>query len=108
MLITTKVCGASSCSNELAKVGILCKGPPRVTLIIVMGAESKGGFHSKIFLVQDPAPSKEKINETSKVGGTLAESPTPQSVDEEVAMTSMLTTIGGVMVVGATLGNLLG
>lgn len=61
-----------------------------------------------MFLVLDPAPSKESINEVSEVRGTLVEGSTTESVDEEVVITSMFTATGGAMVMGATLGKLLG
>lgn len=83
----------------------LGEGPSEVTMIVVMGVDSKGGLSSKMFLVLHLAPSKENINEASKEGGTLVEGPASGSVDEEVAMSSMLAAIGGA---GIALGKFQG
>lgn len=106
MLTTAETCGANNCSNELAKVGILGVGPPGITIMIVMGADSERGLSSKMFLVVDPVVSKENISEISEAGGTLVESSVPGSVDEEVAVTSMFAAAGGAMVIGAIVGKL--
>lgn len=65
LLNTAEMCDASSCSIEWAKSEILGKGPPEVIIIVVIGADSKGGLSSKMFPVLDHTPSKENINETS-------------------------------------------
>lgn len=70
-------------------------GPPRVTMIIVIGADSKGGHFSKIFPVLDLATSKENIKEALEVGGTLVEVFASGLVDKEVVLISMLTATGG-------------
>lgn len=85
------MCSASSYS----------RGPHRVNIIVVMGAESKGGLSSKPFPILDAASLKENINETLELRGTLVEGPTPGLVDEEVEMTSILTIICGAMIATA-------
>lgn len=45
-LITAENVG-QSCSNELAKARILGGGPPRVTIMVVMGADPEGGLSLK-------------------------------------------------------------
>lgn len=97
-LSTAEMCDANSCSSKWVESGILDGGPPRVTIIVVMGADFEGALSSKTSLVLDYTPSKENINEASRVGDTLVEGPTSGSVDKEVSMTSMLTAIGGGMI----------
>lgn len=61
-----------------------------------------------MFVVLYLAPSNENINEALEVGGTLVEGSTPESVEKELAITSMFTARRGAMVVGAALGKLSG
>lgn len=69
-LNTAMMCNANSRNNGRANSRILDGGPLGFTMIVVMGLDSKGRLSSRIFLVLDPAPSKENINDGSEVGGT--------------------------------------
>lgn len=77
-------------------------------MMVVMGVESERGLSFRIFLVLDSAPLKENIGDGSKVGGTPVKGPTPGLRDEEVAMTSILPTVGGGRVAAVAPGRLHG
>lgn len=74
-LNTAMMCSANDCNNRQANLGIFGRGPPRVAMMVVMGADFEGGLSSRIFLVLNPTPSKENINDGSDERGTLVEGP---------------------------------
>lgn len=104
---TVMMSGANDCNNGQADFEILGRGSPGVTMM-VMGANSKGELSSRTFLVLHPTSSKKNINDDSDEGGTLVESPTPGSMEDDVVMTFTLAIAGEGRVVVVAPDRLLG